>query len=478
MTSTKDLAATDRTLFFGIEAQDYRRFPVIRQALKRLAPVALTKFYIKVRRTPHTAAFFSSEQMIEHAKGKQIEHWDGLFSGHLDSRYLSKAETIGNVHARIGLEPTWYIGGYASVLEDIIIGMTRPSIARLFFGGAQGRTIGTLVKVALLDMDVALSAYFRAEEQSRRAVIDQMGEALAALAKGDFTARLSNLSEAYRQIETDFERMRKEIEQTIRSVAEGASSINTGADEIRWASDDLAIRTEHQASSLEEAAEAVSQLTGGIRSTAESTAEMTAYAKSADEAAKTGSHVVNGAVTAMAQIQNSSNEIGKVVDVIDGIAFQTNLLALNAGIEAARAGESGKGFAVVATEVRALAQRSADAASEIKTLIAASVRQVENGAALVSRSGTAFDSIAGRISTLAELLISMSQRAQEQALNLQQVNGAVHEMNQMTQNNAAMVEQATAASRSLAGEAGQLASIAARFRLENSNQHSSLRRAA
>lgn len=293
MTLENSTSTVNRTQFFGVEDNDYRRFPAIRQALRRLAPGALAKFYAKVRRTPHTAAFFSSEQMIEHAKSKQIEHWDGLFSGRLNGTYYAKAETIGNVHARIGLEPTWYIGGYASVLEEIIIGMTRPSMARLFSSGAQGRTIATMVKLALLDMDIALSAYFRAEEKSRKAVIDQMGDALAALAKGDFTARLDGLPDAYRQIESDFERMRREIEQTIRSVAEGASSINTGAGEIRQASDDLAIRTEHQAASLEETAAAMSQLTGGIRSTAESAAEMTASAQSADDAARTGSQVVN-----------------------------------------------------------------------------------------------------------------------------------------------------------------------------------------
>lgn len=456
--------------FFGIAAADYREFPRIRALLAKMAPAALDRFYVKVRGLPDTARFFANEGVIRHAKAKQLEHWDGLFSGMLDAAAAQRSERVGEVHARIGLEPTWYIGGYATVLEDLILGISRAPSGLL--GGTRrlGRLAASLIKLALADMDMALSAYFKAEEQARREVISRLGEALAALARGDFEHRLSGMPPEYRQIEEDFEAMRRQIGQTLRSVAEGATTINTGATEIRQASDDLANRTERQAASLEETAAAISQLTAGIGATAQSAGDMTRSSATAHEEAKQGSEVVASAVDAMRMIERSSLEIRKIVDVIEGIAFQTNLLALNAGVEAARAGESGKGFAVVANEVRALAQRSAEAANEIKQLIGDSVAHVESGAGLVNRSGDAFGAIVGRLSDLAAAAEAISSQSQEQARNLAQVNTAVREMDVMTQHNAAMVEEATAASRSLASEASALARIVASFRISSGGE--------
>ncbi|HMP55413.1 MAG TPA: methyl-accepting chemotaxis protein [Novosphingobium sp.] len=464
--------------FFNIGASDYQQFPRLRALVARLATTALDRFYVKVRGLPDTARFFPAEAVIRHARAKQLEHWDALFSGPLDSAAAGRSQRVGEVHARIGLEPTWYIGGYATVLEALITGMARAPSAML--GGTRrlAQQAASLVKLALADMDMALSAYFKAEEQARREVISRLGEALSALAAGDFEHRLSEMPPEYRQIEKDFEAMRQEIGKTLRSVAEGAMAINTGATEIRQASDDLATRTERQAASLEETAAAIGQLTNGIGETARNAAEMTRSSATAHQEARQGSDVVASAVDAMQMIERSSLEIRKIVDVIEGIAFQTNLLALNAGVEAARAGESGKGFAVVANEVRALAQRSAEAANEIKQLIGDSVTHVESGAGLVSRSGEAFSAIVVRISALAATAEAISTQSQEQAHNLSQVNGAVREMDMMTQQNAAMVEQATAASRSLASEAGALARIVEGFRVGLDSRPASLRRAA
>ncbi|MBU6266247.1 MAG: globin-coupled sensor protein [Sphingomonadales bacterium] len=474
-TDTEHLAKAIR--FHGIGQADYRRFPALRDALRRLAPAALERFYDKVRATPETAAFFPTEHVLQHAKGKQIQHWDRLFAGPVDDAAAARSETIGNVHARIGLSPGWYIGAYATVLEDLIVGMGRSGLGRLLGFGQRAAQAATLVKLALFDMDVALSAYFKAEEQARREVIARFSQAMAALAAGDFSAELSGLPPEYAQLQRDYEAMRGQIGDALRGVAQGARGIDSSSSEIRQASDDLANRTSRQAASLEEAAANMTELTQGIRGTADSAVEMTEAARTADAEAKAGGQVVCEAVVAMQGIQKSSLEIRKIVDVIDAIAFQTNLLALNAGVEAARAGETGRGFAVVATEVRALAQRSAEAANDIKKLINASATQVEDGVGLVGRSGEAFDSIAARITMLAGLAGEMSDRARDQAGKLQQANVAVVEMDQLTQHNAAMVEQATAASRSLAIEAEQLAELVGRFRLEG-QRAPGLRRAA
>lgn len=454
-----------RVFFFDINKDNYRDFPKILNYVNNHAPAALAKFYDRVAVTPEAARHFPSRQVMDHARDKQLNHWTQLFSREMSDAYFAKAEQIGNVHARIGLAPTWYIGGYALVLEDVIQHIVAESALARLNGKQMGHVLGTLVKCALLDMDIALSAYFRAEEGQRLKVIATVGEALENLAKGDFGARLEGLPEAFCKVEQDFEFMRSRISETLIQVAETADSINTGSVEISQASDDLSTRTEQQAASLEETAAAMDQLTVGVRETAEGAGHVSQSVSAAHADATQGGAVVREAVGAMADIQRSAQEIAQIINVIDGIAFQTNLLALNAGVEAARAGDAGKGFAVVANEVRALAQRSAEAAKHIKELISSSSAQVERGVQLVGQSGEALERIVGKVAEIAKLAGNISQLAMAQSNSLQQVNAAVGDMDKMTQQNAAMVEQSTAAARSLAGEADQLTGLVSRFQL-------------
>ncbi|WP_066274262.1 globin-coupled sensor protein, partial [Blastomonas sp. CCH1-A6] len=351
-------ANQDRLSFFGIDSKDYKSFPRILKLLQKHAPEALADFYEKIAATPEVAKFFKSKQNMDHARDKQLNHWVQLFSNQIGENYFGKAEQIGSVHARIGLAPTWYIGGYAMMLEQLIHEAVASSPLARLAGNNLGKVIGTLVKCALLDMDIALSSYFRAEEAQRLAVISQVGQALESLAKGDFTVRLEGLPPAFAKVEQDFDFMRTRISETLTQVSQTAESINTGSIEISQASDDLSSRTEQQAASLEQTAAAMDQLTGGVRETADGAAHVNRSVAEAHSDATRGGAVVKEAVAAMDDIERSAQEIAKIINVIDGIAFQTNLLALNAGVEAARAGDAGKGFAVVANEVRALAQRS------------------------------------------------------------------------------------------------------------------------
>ena len=242
-----------------------------------------------------------------------------------------------------------------------------------------------------------------------------------------------------------------------------ANNVLTGASEIRSASDDLAQRTEQQAASLEESAAAMREVTGMVQQTAQNASEVGKQVEEAHTAANDGGQVVRRAVDAMGAIQKSSGQITNIIDVIDGIAFQTNLLALNAGVEAARAGDAGKGFAVVANEVRALAQRSADAAKDIKELITASTAAVSDGVALVDETGSVLLQISDRVAAINTRITEISSSTQTQALRLQQVNLAVGEMDKMTQQNAAMVEESNAAARSLSEEATDLSQVVQRF---------------
>ena len=461
--------------FFAIGAEDNARLTPISKAVARAAPAALDKLYERIAATPETAAFFSSPRGMAAARAKQIEHWKALFTEGANAAYFDRAQQVGKVHARIGLSPQWYIGAYASVLQPIIEGLAGP-IAR-----GNAKRIATFVKMALLDIEIAIETYFAVEEERRAKVIDELGAALQRMTNGDFSTPLVALPDEYAAIQQNFETMRTQVGNALGDVAQTSQAVDLGAKEIRQASNDLSRRTEQQAASLEEASAAMTALASSVGSTAGDAAHLHGSVQAAHGDAQAGGGVVKEAVQAMTDIHNSAQEIGKIIATIDGIAFQTNLLALNAGVEAARAGDAGRGFAVVANEVRALAQRSAEAALDIKTLIGQSSVQVERGVALVAETGDTFARIVGKVGEIAGLASNIASAAGAQATNIGQVRETVRELDVMTQQNAAMVEEATAASRNLAGEADRMAELVSRFALESSKSSGSeapLRKAA
>ena len=317
-----------------------------------------------------------------------------------------------------------------------------------------------------------------AGDQSRQAaareqatVVTGLSQGLEALAGADLTYRIQDpFPSAYEQLRANFNAAVDGLQQAIGSIAANAGAINAGAGEIAQAADDLSRRTEQQAASLEETAAALDQITATVRATASGAVQAAGAVHAARGDADKSGAVVRDAITAMGEIERSSNEIGQIIGVIDEIAFQTNLLALNAGVEAARAGESGRGFAVVASEVRALAERSAQAAKEIKSLITQSAGQVESGVRLVGETGASLERITAHVAQIETLVTDISGSAAEQATGLQQVSTAVNQMDQMTQQNAAMVEQSTAASHSLSQEASGLNAAVARFKVGQTSQ--------
>ena len=303
-----------------------------------------------------------------------------------------------------------------------------------------------------------------AAEQAR--VVTGLAAGLDHLARGDLTYRIDEAFPGdYVKLRDDFNAAIGQLQDAMSVVSTNVRAMRSGAGEISQAADDLSRRTEQQAASLEETAAALDEITATVRKSAEGAKQAsTVVAASRGDAEKTG-HVVRNAVDAMSEIEKSAEQISQIIGVIDEIAFQTNLLALNAGVEAARAGESGKGFAVVASEVRALAQRSADAAKEIKALISASTNQVEQGVGLVGQTGAALERIVAQVAQIDELVRQIAASASEQSTGLHEVNTAVNEMDRVTQQNAAMVEETTAASHSLNSEAKVLADSIARFQI-------------
>jgi methyl-accepting chemotaxis protein len=299
-----------------------------------------------------------------------------------------------------------------------------------------------------------------------RVAVTALGTGLAKLAEGDLSYRISEaFAPKTQQLKTDFNTAIAELEATMKTIVGAIGAINSGTSEISNAADDLARRTEQQAASLEETSAALAEVTGTVKKTANGARQAARVTSEARGDAEKSGEVMREAIAAMAGIEKSSEQISQIIGVIDEIAFQTNLLALNAGVEAARAGETGRGFAVVASEVRALAQRSADAAKAIKGLISTSTQQVERGVGLVGQTGTVLEQIARHVTEMSALVGDIAASAEGQSAALGEVNVAVNQMDQVTQQNAAMVEESTAASHSLSSEADQLARLVTKFRL-------------
>jgi methyl-accepting chemotaxis protein len=306
--------------------------------------------------------------------------------------------------------------------------------------------------------------------EATRQVVESLGQALAGLSQGDLTSYVAEAYSAeYEAIRENFNAAVAQLRDAMAVMATNTSTIKSGTNDISTAADDLSRRTEQQAASLEETAAALDEITVTVTRTSEGADHARQVVNATRSDAERSGEVVRQAIEAMAGIEASSKQIGQIIGVIDEIAFQTNLLALNAGVEAARAGEAGRGFAVVASEVRALAQRSAEAAKEIKTLVSTSTQQVDQGVDLVSQTGKALEHMMAQVAQISEVVTTIAASAREQATGLAQINTAINEMDQTTQQNAAMVAESTAASHSLAHEADELSQLMNRFKT-GSNQ--------
>ncbi len=330
--------------------------------------------------------------------------------------------------------------------------------------------VGRMTKAMDTFRKNALALHEAMADQSGK-VVETLSGALDRLAEGDLTHRISGMTDGeHARLQEAFNASVARLETMIGQVRATVGGVTTGSDEIRAASEDLALRNEQQAASLEETAASVGQTVSLTKQSAENASAARHAIAQTHARATEGGAVVGKAVAAMGAIEQSAKEITQIIDVIDGIAFQTNLLALNAGVEAARAGEAGKGFAVVANEVRALAQRSAEAARDIKALIDKSTAHVGDGVSLVGETGTLLAEIVAQVGSVTAQVEEIAETTAAQATNLEQVNSAVGTIDRMTQQNAAMVEQSTAATRSLSSEAQRLGELVAQFRVSSAGQ--------
>ena len=434
---------------------------------------ALDRFYARASATPETARFFSGRDHMTRAKAAQERHWAYIVGGQFNTDYFESSRRIGSTHARIGLDPRWYVGSYALVLEELItrVASRTPLWKRVlgaFSPAYANRTTIALVKAALLDMEVSLSIYFEEAQASRDAAVAQLDKALAGLSEGDLTRQLTDMPDSFATLETSYNGALAKIRNMIASVAEGAGRINASVTEIAHASEDLARRTESNAASLEETSGAIAQMNGRVRAVADASRSTVERADQAISTVSSGRQITDEAVTAMNRVAESAEGIDSVIEGLDKIAFQTRVLAMNAAVEAGRAGEAGRGFAVVADLVSALAMRAEEEAGRAREQLTTTQADIVTAVSMVERVDGALADISGDVDQVHALLGTMADDNGAQATAINEITAAVGTMDSSTQQNAAMVEQSSAAARNLANEVGMLNELALAFRLDAS----------
>ncbi|CTP88452.1 methyl-accepting chemotaxis sensory transducer [Xanthomonas translucens pv. poae] len=365
---------------------------------------------------------------------------------------------IGDASERQGFVVEW-----ADRTDEILVEEEVSQIVRAAAAGDLDSRIGLDGKQGFL---LLLTQQLNTLLDNNADGLARISRLLSALSQGDLTARMDgDLHGVFARIRDDANATALQLETIVRQIQGASDSINSSAGEIATGNDDLSRRTEQQAASLEETAASLEELTATVKQNAEHARQANQLAVGAAAVATQGGEVVGQVVSTMSGIETSSKKIADIISVIDGIAFQTNILALNAAVEAARAGEQGRGFAVVASEVRTLAQRSANAAKEIKGLIDDSVGRVAEGSALVDRAGRTMQEIVASVQRVTDIMGEIASASQEQSSGIEQVNRTVTQMDEATQRNAALVEQATASARSMESQAGELARAVASFTL-------------
>lgn len=372
-------------------------------------------------------------------------HWERLRNGDFIEGHFQRVAKNG--------DPVWIQASYNPLLD---------------LDGKPYKVVKFASDVTQIELDRKRNEEERAQRSADQAkVVSSLASGLQGLSEGDLTCQIhQTFAEEYEQLRSDFNAAVSKLAEAMRGVVLNADGIRTSAGEISQAADDLSRRTEGQAATLEQTAASLEELTASVKGAAEGADKANNVVSEAKRNAEESGEVVREAVDAMAEIEKSSEQISQIISVIDDIAFQTNLLALNAGVEAARAGDAGRGFAVVASEVRALAQRSSDAAKEIKTLISTSSQHVGRGVDLVGQAGKALHEIVDSVTDINELVSAIASSAKEQSTGIGEINIAVNQLDQVTQQNAAMVEESTAASHSMAQEAEELARMVAAFKTD------------
>lgn len=384
-----------------------------------------------------------------------------------------KIDDVRGRHHRMFMEPpAARSADYANLWRRLKAGETVVAeCKRIGRGGKEIWIQTSFCPIFDMNKKVVKVVEYATDVSERVRTVAEFADGLSALADNDLQVRLDGPCDpAFESIRSDFNHFLEQLRTVVVAISDKTRVINAGVQQISISSGDLSLRTEQQATSLEQTAAALAEITSTVRKSAEGAQQASQVAAAAKADAVRSSGVMNDAVSAMVEINQSSTKITQIIGVIDEIAFQTNLLALNAGVEAARAGEAGRGFAVVAQEVRALAQRSTEAAREIKGLIASSSEQVKRGVALVDGTGQVLKNIVAKVSEIDKLITGLAKSTRDQSTGLTEVNTAVNQMDQVTQKNAAMADEATAAATNLVKQTQEMGRLLEDFRTDGANR--------
>ncbi len=467
----------ERLTLFGLGESELALVKKIGKMLDGHIDNVLQNFYDSAMQDPQAKAMFSSQAVIDHARAAQKKHWQMMLSGDFSDDYLKSCTIIGQTHLRIKLPFKLYLSSYARATSDLQAGLIK-SIGRsaALNPSRLARMLGVLNRVCALDAELVINAYFvESQADELEASFNYIRKSVSELSVGNLQCQITpanapDFPEKFDELRESWNSGIGAMASTIGAIDETVNNIRQTSVGLEEASAGLSTRAESQAASLEETTAAISVLSDSVSTTAENSGRMDTVTKQAKTDMESGSEAMVNAATAMNRISQASEEINQIISLIDDISFQTNLLALNAGVEAARAGEAGRGFAVVASEVRNLAASSSGAAQQIKQLIGRSTQEVGEGVKLVGAANDILAKVVERFDEVAELTSTVSAAASDQSSSLREVSGAVAEMDQITQKNAAMANDTTMQLRDLVKIAEDLTQQLTHFQLDNSNQ--------
>ncbi len=463
---TDDL--TKKLAHFQLDSDNGILLREVGQLLESDLDGVLENFYARAMADPDTAAFFKGPDRITFARNAQKKHWMRLLAAEFNDEYHASVDRIGRTHARIDLPLDTYMSAYSLATSDLTAALIRRLPRRK--RSKLPAMLGVLTRAFALDIERVVETCFRIQAEEQSIAFAQLNVAIDKLADGDLThvipgPEVSDYPARFDAVRVKLNGATSSLRETMTTVTGTISNLVKIINEVSTAANDLSQRTANQAASLEETAAAVHELTANVASSAQNTSEANTVAASAAQTAMEGASTVEEASGAMSRIQTSSDQITRIIGLIDDIAFQTNLLALNAGVEAARAGSAGRGFAVVAEEVRVLAGNASDAARQISDLVSTSSREVTNGVDLIDTAARSLKAIVGSFEKVSGLSASIAAASGEQSTALSEVNSAISQMDTVTQQNAAMVEQTTAAASMMRQNASQVESILARLKI-------------
>jgi methyl-accepting chemotaxis protein len=479
-----------RKKFVNFTSKDEQALIGLRSKAEAYSGPVIEALYSWITQFPEAASYFPDSATLQRAKRAQSQYFTELTAGSYGDNYMQGRIRVGETHARLNLTTQWYMGMYGYYMSLII-----PYIVDGYKDNLDGlkEALQAIMKLMMLDSELALYAYStrremaieemnRANAEKEKALTDArlrdaeeqaqaVNEAIRVLsnmAVGDLTSEMQGSYQGHlATLQAELSRTQETLRGMVSQIREASHNVARASSEIASASFDLSRRTEAQAANLEQTAATAEELTSIVRQNAENAQRAASLGVANRNEATKGAKVVQRTIEAMGDIKESSKKIADIIGTVDEIAFQTNILALNAAVEAARAGDQGRGFAVVAAEVRNLAQRSAAAAKEIKTLIRNSVERVEDGSVAVTESGKTLQEIEAAAERVNELIRDMATSSHEQQSGVEQVSAAVVEMEQVTQQNAAMVEETVASAESLDTQANTLRVLMDYFRIGN-----------